>query len=47
MVSYARPGKLFTGNQDLMVATVGVLKSGSLTQIVDAVVDLLQKSTGA
>lgn len=42
MTSYARPGKLFTANRDLMVTQVATLKSESFTQIVDAAVDLLR-----
>ena len=39
--SYARPGKLFTANRDLMVSQVGVLKPEALKQIIDAIVELL------
>ena len=42
VVSYARPGKLFTANQNLMVRQVGVLKDDALKQVVDAVVELLR-----
>jgi mRNA interferase MazF len=42
VMSYARPGKLFTANRDLMTAQVAVLKPESLNQIVDAVVTLLR-----
>ena len=42
VVSYARPGKLFTANRDLIVSEVATLKSQSLKQVVDAVVDLLR-----
>ena len=42
VTSYARPGKLFTGNRDVMVAQVGTLKVEALSRIVDAVVDLLR-----
>ena len=42
LVSYARPGKLFTANQSLIVRQVGVLKGDALEQIVEAVVDLLR-----
>jgi PemK-like protein. len=42
VVSYARPGKLFTANHDLIVAQVGNLKDESLKRIVGAVVDLLR-----
>jgi mRNA interferase MazF len=43
MVSYARPGKLFTANRSLIVRQVGILKKDMLEQIVDAIVDLLRK----
>ena len=39
--SYARPGKLFTANQGLIVGRAGVLKPESLEQIVQTVVDML------
>lgn len=42
VVSYARPGKLFTANSGLMVASVGALKKEVLTRVVDAVVKLLR-----
>jgi mRNA interferase MazF len=41
-VSYARPGKLFTANAALMVATVGSLKVECHQRIVAAVVSLVQ-----
>ncbi len=44
VTSYARPGKLFTANRDLIVAQVAALKPAWLTQIVDAVVNLLRGS---
>ncbi len=40
--SYARPGKLFTANHELMMRQVAVLRAEALRQIVEAVVDLLQ-----
>jgi mRNA interferase MazF len=40
--SYARPGKLFTANDQLMTAEVGVLKKAVLEQLVQAVVGILQ-----
>ncbi len=40
--SYARPGKLFTANRDLMVSQVGSLKTPWLERIVEAVIDLLR-----
>ena len=42
ITSYARPGKLFTANRDLIVEQVATLKPEWLTRIVDAVVDLLR-----
>ncbi len=41
VISYARPGKLFTANRDLMVAQIGTLKTGPFKQIVAAVVNIL------
>jgi mRNA interferase MazF len=43
LISYARPGKLFTANQSLMVRQVGVLKDDVLKQVIEAVVELLRK----
>lgn len=43
VVSYARPGKLFTANRSLMVRQVGVLVDHALKQIVEAVTELLRK----
>lgn len=40
--SYARPGKLFTANQDLFSAQVGNLKDESFAQAIEAVVTLLK-----
>lgn len=42
VTSYARPGKLFTANRDLIVAEVAKLKLEPFTAIVDAVVRLLR-----
>ena len=44
VVSYARPGKLFTANRDVIVTQVGSLKGEPFTQIVEAVVDILRAS---
>lgn len=41
LVSYARPGKLFTANKGLMVAEVGILSGSALALIVDEVIKLL------
>jgi len=43
-VSYARPGKLFTANTSLMVASVGRLKTECHQSIIAAVIRLLQGS---
>jgi hypothetical protein len=40
--SYARPGKRFTTNRELMVPQVGSLKTLWLERIVEAVIDLLR-----
>ncbi len=47
LASYARPGKLFTANQDLMVGRVGVLKADSHRRIVEGVVSLLRAAVTA
>jgi mRNA interferase MazF len=47
VLSYARPGKLFTANRDLVVSEVATLKSPSLRQVVDAVVDLLRAGSSS
>ena len=44
LMSYARPGKLFTANESLIVTTVGSLTSDSFRQIIEAVVDIFQNS---
>jgi mRNA interferase MazF len=43
--SYARPGKLFTANHQLIVSQVGQLTAGSFARVVDAVVALLRPSS--
>jgi mRNA interferase MazF len=42
VTSYARPGKLFTANRDLMVDQVGTLKEEAFEQIIEAVVAVLR-----
>ena len=42
VVSYARPGKLFTANQELLVSEVAVLNIKSLDRLLDAVVAVLR-----
>ena len=44
VVSYARPGKLFTASQDLVTRQLGVLTPDAFKRIVDAVVGLLRPS---
>ncbi len=44
VISYARPGKLFTASGNLIVAKVGELKKEAFEQIINAVVSLLQGS---
>lgn len=43
VVSYARPGKLFTANRGLVIKRVGVLTGAALEEIADAVVELLRE----
>ena len=42
-ISYARPGKLFTGNTRLMTSRVGDLEVGLSHGIVQVVITMLQK----
>jgi mRNA interferase MazF len=44
VTSYARPGKLFTANRELVVTQVGGLKAESFQEIIEAVVDILHSS---
>jgi len=44
VASYARPGKLFTANQGLVVAQIGSLKPEPFNQIIEAVVGILRSS---
>ena len=41
VVSYARPGKLFTASESLIVAQVGILKTGALDRVIKTVIDIL------
>lgn len=45
MVSYARPGKLFTANNRLITAEVGTLTNDTLKRIVEAICELLREGT--
>lgn len=47
VTSYARPGKLFTANQDLMVSQVGTLRATCFGAIIDAVIDILRSGLTA
>jgi mRNA interferase MazF len=42
IISYVRPGKLFTANQDPMVSQVATLNSASFNTIIEAVVGILR-----
>jgi len=42
VISYARPAKLFTANDSLIAAAIGVLKPTVLAEIVDAVTGILR-----
>ena len=44
--SYARPGKLFTASQELMVAQVAALRSEARQQITEAVVSIMRGGGG-
>ena len=41
-VSYARPGKLFTASQDLMVAQVAILTADAREHVIERVVRILR-----
>ncbi len=43
MNSYARPGKLFTANERLIIGEAGVLTSKARQQIVQAAVGILKQ----
>ena len=45
VVSYARPGKLFTANLELVAANVGAFEPTVLNRIIDGVVTLLRSGT--
>ena len=42
VTSYARPGKLFTANRDLMVTKIGILSADAFTQIIQAIINILR-----
>jgi mRNA interferase MazF len=43
-ISYARPGKLFTANEQLITVEIGSLKKETLKKVVEAVIEILQGS---
>jgi mRNA interferase MazF len=42
LTSYARPGKIFTANRDLIISEVAMLTPEGLGKVIDAVVNLLR-----
>ena len=42
VTSYARPGKLFTANRELMMDQVGTLNEEAFKQIIEAIVTVLR-----
>lgn len=42
--SYARPGKIFTANESLLISQVGALTDEAFKRIAEAVIGLLQAS---
>ena len=42
VTSYARPGRLFTASQELMLSQVGVLKYHALAAIIEAAIGILR-----
>lgn len=42
--SYVRPGKIFTGNTDLIIKVVGILNFETLNKIVSSVVNIFEKN---
>lgn len=44
--SYARPGKLFTANRQLIKSEVGLLKKEALEEVIDEVVGILRNELG-
>ena len=43
-LSYARPTKLFTANRSLMEIEIGMLNGNAFNNIINAVIDILQKA---
>jgi mRNA interferase MazF len=46
-ISYARPGKLFTANEQLIVVQVGLLKKEALEKVINAVIEILREGLNA
>src|SRR5262249_31935783 len=44
VISYVRPGKIFTANQGLLVMKIGILKPEKFKEVIEAVIALLQRS---
>ena len=42
ILSYARPGKLFTANENLFTAQVGILSDEAFKKVIDSVIALLK-----
>jgi len=42
-ISYARPGKLFTAKEQLVVGEIGALKKETLGKVIDAVIEILRE----
>jgi len=45
VVSYARPGKLFTANQELLVAEAGVLNGKAFERVLGAAIGVLRPAS--
>ena len=45
VISYARPGKLFTANDSLILRQVGILKTEVLKWIIEEIIGVLRAST--
>ena len=46
VASFARPGKLFTANESLMIRSVGVLNAQAIQRVVDAAVNVIRPPGG-
>ncbi len=42
-MSYARPGKLFTAERDLVAREAGTLKAEVFNQLLDSIIELLNQ----